>query len=101
MRASDLLGSPVVDPHGRRLGKVMGIRCVQDGPIRGTNATLRVDALVVHRRAIGAFLGFHLRDQPGPQPLGALMRWVHRDARLVLWASITELGADKITADVD
>ena len=66
-----------------------------------SNAMLRVAALVVHRRSLGAFLGYQLREQSGPHPVGLLMRWVHRDARLVPWASVTQLGPDLVTVEVD
>lgn len=92
MRATELVGRRVVDADGHELGTVLGIRCVQDGPVRGVSAQLRVDALVVHRHALGAFLGYQLREQRGPHPVGALMRWIHRDARLVRWTDVEAVG---------
>ena len=92
MRASDLLGVEVVDERGERIGRVMGIRCVQDGPVLGAMAAPRVEALVVHRRRMGAMLGYQLRDQGGPRLIGALMDWVHRDTRLVPWERVREEG---------
>ncbi len=100
MRASELLGRRVFDADGRDLGRVMGIRSVQDGPVSGAYALLRVESLVVHKRRIGAALGYQLREQSGPGPISALMRWVHRDARLVPWTAVRDPDADRLVADV-
>lgn len=94
MRASDLLGRRVVDTAGQNIGRVMGIRCVQDGPIRGAYALPRVESVVVHKRRLGAALGYQLREQSGPHPVGALLRWVHRDATLIPWAALREIDSD-------
>ena len=97
MRASDLLGLEVRDGAGVLLGKVSGLRCIQDGPVRGTMALSRVDALIVHRRSIGAFLGYQLREeQSGPPVIRGLLNRVHRDARLVPWANVERWSADGI-----
>ena len=101
MRASELLGRVVVDHEGNELGRVMGIRCVQDGPIRGAYAIPRVDSLVVHRRRLGAALGYQLRDQDGPWPVSALMQWVHRDARLIPWRDVCEEGPERLVVTAD
>jgi len=100
MRASDLLDRRVVDADGAEIGRVVGIRCVQDGPIRGAYALPRVESLIVHKRRIGAALGYQLRDQSGPHPVGALMRWVHRDARLVPWDAVREIDTDPLVVDM-
>lgn len=100
MRASDLLGCRVFDASGQDLGRVMGIRCVQDGPISGAYALPRVESLVVHKRQIGAALGYQLREQSGPGPVHALMRWVHRDARLIPWSAIRETEGGHLVVDV-
>ena len=100
MRVSELLGcrsSTRVAATSARSWASDASRTARSGE---SNATLRVDALVVHRRALGAFLGYQLREQSGPHPVGALMRWVHRDARLVPWSSVTEVRPDVITADL-
>jgi len=97
MRASELIGCRVVTTAGEDLGKVLGIRSVQDGPVRGVNAMLRVGWLVVHRHALGAFLGYQLREQQGPHAIGWLFRYIHRDAKLIAWDDIVDRTTDTIT----
>jgi hypothetical protein len=95
MRVSDLLGRTIDLGDGVR-GRVSGVRCVQDGPITGVQAALRVDSLVVHRRRIGAFLGYQFRQQGRPVMLGWLLDWVHRDAVLVPLSEVAALDADPL-----
>jgi hypothetical protein len=59
MRLSDLLGAEVLDEAGRSAGRVHDVRLVQDGPVvGGFGAALRLDGLLVGRRAVGARLGY-------------------------------------------
>jgi len=46
----------VTDATGTTIGVITDLRCVQDGPLRGTNATLRIDALLVSRHHTGSVL---------------------------------------------
>jgi hypothetical protein len=58
MRLSELLGAEAVDQAGRSACHVHDVRLVQDGPlVGGFGASLRVDGLLVGRRAVGARLG--------------------------------------------
>jgi hypothetical protein len=67
MRLSELLGAEVVDQAGRSAGRVHDVRLVQDGPlIGGFGAGLRLDGLIVGRRAVGARLGYERGDMGGP-----------------------------------
>jgi len=91
MRVSDVLGQDVVDASGNRLGVVTDVRCVQDGPLRGMNASLRIDGLLVSRRHTGALLGYDRRDQ-GPWLLRVIVRLMHRGLREVSWDEVDELG---------
>ena len=88
MRASDLLGAPVLDRDGVPLGRVSDLRCVQDGPLRGALAAPRVAALLVSHRHTGALLGYDRRAQQGPWPVRAIVRRLHRDLRIVPWSAV-------------
>jgi sporulation protein YlmC with PRC-barrel domain len=88
MRASDLVGAEVFDRNGQALGAVTDLRCVQDGPLRGTLAALRVDALVVSRRHTGSLLGYDRREQQGPWLVRIVVRWLHRDLVVVPWSAV-------------
>ena len=58
MRASDLIGREVQRADGSGLGVITDLRCVQDGPLRGSNASLRVDSLLVSPHHAGSVLGY-------------------------------------------
>jgi hypothetical protein len=91
MRASDLIGREVVDARGVPVGAITDLRCVQDGPLRGTNAALRVDALLVSRHHAGSVLGYDRRRQ-GPLIVRLIVRRLHKDLRIVPWTDIADEG---------
>ncbi|MDQ1741053.1 MAG: hypothetical protein QOE53_2705 [Pseudonocardiales bacterium] len=88
MKASDLIGRPVLDSAGRRLGVVTDLRCVQDGPLRGAMAAPRVRSVVVSRRRTGSMLGYDRRGQQGPWLVRRIVRWLHRDLLVLPWESV-------------
>ncbi|HEV2887316.1 MAG TPA: PRC-barrel domain-containing protein [Jatrophihabitans sp.] len=88
MKASDLIGRPVLDSTGRRLGIVTDLRCVQDGPVRGSMAAPRVHHVVISSRRTGSMLGYDRRDQQGPWLIRLIVRWLHRNLLIVPWESI-------------
>ncbi len=92
MRASDLIGHEVVDEAGHRVGVVTDVRCVQDGPLRGTQAALRVDSLLISRHHRGSSLGYHRAQQQGPLVIAAIVRRLHRRMRVVPWADVADAG---------
>jgi hypothetical protein len=97
MRLSDLLGAQVLDQAGRSAGRVHDVRLVQDGPVvGGFGAALRVDGLVVGRRAVGARLGYERGKMRGPLPVRLLAGWLRRDGRYVEWGRIRTIGPDRI-----
>ena len=84
MRLSELLDRPVVDADGRALGKVRDVRLVQDGPVlRGTQAAMRVDAVVVSRGWRGVRLGYLRAEVRGPWLLRTIFRRLERAARTI------------------
>jgi hypothetical protein len=90
MRASDFIGREVRDQQGGRIGVVTDLRCVQDGPPRGSAAMLRVDAALVSARHTGALLGYDRRRHQGPWLIRSIVRWMHRDLRVVPWSAIVD-----------
>jgi hypothetical protein len=90
MRASDLIGLDVLDRAGRRLGVVVDLRCVQDGPPRGTQATLRVDALIVAARHAGTMLGYGRPEQKAPWLIAAVVALLHRPVQVVPWSAVAD-----------
>jgi hypothetical protein len=97
MRLSELLGAEVVDQAGRSAGRVHDVRLVQDGPlIGGFGAGLRLDGLIVGRRAVGARLGYERRDMGGPLLVKLLAGWLHHDGRYVAWDRVRAIEPDRI-----
>jgi len=94
MRASDLLGRPVLDASGTTLGRVIDLRCVQDGPLRGSMAAPSVHELIVSQRRVGSMLGYDRRDQQGPWLIRLIVRRLHRRLLVVPWEAVrlTEEG---------
>jgi uncharacterized protein YrrD len=97
MRLSDLLGAEVLDEAGRSAGHVHDVRLVQDGPVvGGFGASLRVDGLIVGRRAVGARLGYERRRMKGPLPVRLLAGWLHHDGRYVEWGRVRSIEPDRV-----
>jgi hypothetical protein len=97
MRLTDLLGAEVVDRCGQPAGRVHDVRLVQDGPlIGGFGAGLRLDGLIVGRRAVGARLGYERRDMGGPLLVKLAAGWLHHDGRYVAWDRVRAIEPDRI-----
>ena len=86
MRGSDVIGLSVVGRGGRDLGKVLDVRLVQDGPLRGAYAALRVEALVVGRHTVAAHLGYDRAQVNGPWLVNAAVNALTRGNGLLPWA---------------
>ena len=86
MRGSDLIGLPVLGRGGRPLGKVIDVRLVQDGPLLGAYAAMRVDALVVGRHRVAAHLGYDRASVNGPWLVNRLVNAITRGNGLLPWA---------------
>jgi hypothetical protein len=91
MRGSDVIGLPVVGRGGRALGKVLDLRLVQDGPMRGAYAALRVEALVVGRHTVAAHLGYDRARVNGPWLVNAAVNALTRGNGLLPWVE-AEIG---------
>ena len=97
MRLSELLGAEVVDEHGHTVGKVHDIRLVQAGPQPGgVGPALRVEGLLVGRRALGARFGFDRGAVRGPWLLKAVFGSPGHDGRYVPWHRIRSIRGRQI-----
>ncbi|MFN2517775.1 MAG: PRC-barrel domain-containing protein [Jatrophihabitantaceae bacterium] len=90
MRASELIGLDVVDAAQKRLGMVIDLRCVQDGPLRGAMQAPRVAAIIVSGRHTGSLLGYDRRAQQGPWLIRTIVQLLHRHAVLIPWQAIAD-----------
>jgi hypothetical protein len=99
MRASDLLGTPVLDESGGELGYVADIRLVQDGPMIGPyGASLRVEGFVLVRQRHVRLLGYE-RDV-GPSLVKAAVRWLTGEVRFVDWGHVLTVDESFVTVRV-
>ena len=95
MRASDVLGRPVIGPAGTPLGMVVDVRLVQDGPLLGAFAALRIEGFVVGRHRLASRLGYDRFDAQGPWVVGHLVRLLTRSTRYLPWED-AELLEDSV-----
>ena len=94
MQMSDVMGVPVVDAGGTRLGRVADVRLVQDGPyIEGFGNALRVDAVVVGRGGIASRLGYVRGGVRGPWLLRVLAILLEGRAFLIPWTDMQRTDA--------
>jgi hypothetical protein len=96
MRASELLGATVVAANHRVLGHVTGLRCTLDGPSDGALSAPRLQSLVVTPRLTGSSLGYQQETHHGPWLVGAVIRRLHRDSRVVEWHLIDHIAPGEI-----
>ena len=98
MILSDLLSAEVVDASGRAAGRVHDVRLVQDGPsVGGLDAGLRVEGLIVGRRAFGARFGYERSAMKAPLLVRLVFGWLGHDGRWVDWSRISALEPGRIT----
>ena len=102
-RITDLLGATVTGQDGRDIGHVNDVRLAPGQAVRGLQAELVVDGLVISDRHAGSMLGYDRRAEQGPWLVRAVVRRLHRDARYLRWAAVAEVAwADRrITVDAD
>jgi hypothetical protein len=85
MRGSDLIGARVVGPEDRELGRVIDVRLVQDGPLMGAYAALRVESLVVGHHFVAAHLGDDRAGTGGPWLVNKVVDLITRHNRELPW----------------
>ena len=88
MRMSDLTSCEVRTADGRCLGRVRDLVLVMDGPLRGTHAAMRVEAVLVGGSSVAVRLGYERGGVRGPAPLSTVLRRLERRAHVVPVADI-------------
>jgi hypothetical protein len=99
MRASELLGLPVTGPGGGDLGRVLDVRLVQEGALRGNAAALRVEGFVVGHHELASRLGYDRYERPGPAMVRHLVARLARRNGYLAWDE-AELSDDGVRATV-
>lgn len=96
MILGDLLGTPVHDAYGTRLGRVADARFVVDGNPGQLMAEARLLGLVVSPHSASSFLGYERTGLTQPWPLAGILRWRHRGSFLVMWADIARISVGSV-----
>lgn len=96
MILSDLLGLPVFDAEGRRLGRVIDARFVLAGTPSALLPGAQLHALLVSPHSSSSFLGYERSGVTAPWPIGALLSWRHRGSFFVAWEDIAMVAEDAI-----
>jgi sporulation protein YlmC with PRC-barrel domain len=96
MILGDLLGTPVHDSDGARLGRVADARFVVDGAPQQLMADARLLGLVVSPHSVSSFLGYERTGVTEPWPLPRMLRWRHRGSFLVMWEDIAMIGEKSV-----
>ena len=102
-RISELLGATVTARDGRELGHVNDLRLARGQAVRGLQAELVVDGLLISDRHSGSMLGYDRRAEQGPWLARAVVRRLHRNARYLPWTAVDEVAwsGRRITVDAD
>ncbi|MBT2530930.1 PRC-barrel domain-containing protein [Arthrobacter sp. ISL-48] len=96
MILGDLLGTPVYDSDGGRLGRVADARFVVDGAPQQLMAEARLLGLVVSPHSVSSFLGYERTGVNQPWPLAQMLEWRHRGSFLVMWEDIAMIGEKSV-----
>jgi hypothetical protein len=90
MKASELLGSTVVDATGAAVGRVVDVRLAHRAQPRNGEAHIAVTALVVDRAAWPHRWGIASGRSNGPSLLRVLARAASRNGRRIPVADVAE-----------
>jgi len=88
MILSELLDAPVLDAGSTRVGYVIDVRFVLDGPPDGPLASPRLHGLLVSPRTGTSFLGYERSGVRSPALLARWFAWRHRGTFLVHWEDV-------------
>lgn len=93
MILGELLGTPVHDAAGHRVGFVIDVRLHLPDGARGP---ARVHGLLVGAGRRAPFLGFERSGARSPWPIATLLRRAHAGAFLVHWADVADVRGDRV-----
>ncbi|MBT2565464.1 PRC-barrel domain containing protein [Arthrobacter sp. ISL-85] len=96
MILGDLLGTPVFDADGGRLGRVADARFVLEGAPHQLMVEARLLGLVVGPHSASSFMGYERNGLTHPRLLARILRWRHRGSFLVLWEDVAAVGTGSV-----
>lgn len=95
MILNDLLGTPVHDASGAKLGRVVDARFRLTG--RATPAKAQLVGLIVSPRSASSYLGYERTGESRPVVIDRFLRWRHRGSFLVAWDDVQRVSATAVT----
>lgn len=99
MILSDVLGSPVLDADGERLGFAADVRFVLN-PSGEDKLTPQVEArlygFIVSPHTKSSYLGYDRSDVNAPALIARFLAWRHRGSFLVLWPDVERVTGGRI-----
>jgi hypothetical protein len=96
MILGDLLGTPVHDADGGRLGRVADARFVLDGAPHQLMAEPRLLGLVVSPHSVASFLGYERNGLTRPWLLAGFLGWGHGGWFVLVWVDIWLVGPHSV-----
>jgi sporulation protein YlmC with PRC-barrel domain len=90
MILSDVLGTPVLDAAGEKVGRVVDARFRLEG--RTQPAKAHLIGLIVSPRSASSFLGYERTAASRPVIIDWFLTWRHRGSFLVEWDDIERLS---------
>jgi sporulation protein YlmC with PRC-barrel domain len=101
MILSEILGLPVLDPQGKKVGTIIDVRFVVDGRPRQLLADARLYGFIVGRHARHSFMGYERSGTNSPAGIARFLRWRERGAFLVLWSDVKSVTATMVVLESD
>jgi hypothetical protein len=92
----EALANRLREGDDRRPARVSFAVVKRIGSAVGGFGALRLDGLLVGRRAVGARLGYDRGKMKGPLPVKLLAGWLFHDGRYVEWGRIRTIEPDRI-----
>lgn len=91
MLLSELFDQPVRSPGGDDLGRVVDVR-FRRGPRQGRReGDLELVALIVSPHSRLSYYGYERGSVNGPAVIAAIVRWLHRDSRIIPWECVARI----------
>ena len=91
MLLSELFDQPVRSPGGDDLGRVVDVRFSR-GPRQGRReGDLELVALIVSPHSRLSYYGYERGSVNGPAVIAAIVRWLHRDSRIIPWECVARI----------
>ena len=101
MLLSDLLEKPVRSTDGTSLGVIVDVRLRRGNRNGRREGDLELIALIVSPHSRRSMYGYERGRVNGPWVIAALIRWLHRQSRVIPWDCVARVEEDAVILGVD